>query len=198
MDSIQYKNHRGPAPISELTIDIEPKVSPQTAPGESAANVASSSATSTDLVSGSSVSASGPPLLCAHVTSAGRRCRLPVAENHNYLCARHRPARKAPPLDEALAKELFDSVENLASGYSVTIFLENVAWQFARRRLKRSDAVTLAYIGQLALNSQGAMERQTAIAKQDAIPVVRFDLDPEKKEEHAEEQEAEHLPPWRR
>ena len=85
------------------------------------------------------------------------------------------------------------------SGYSVTIFLENFAWQLARKLLKRSDAVTLAYIGQLALYGEAAMECQNRSSNEDAVPIVTFDgWGEEKKEEHAEQQEPEHLPPWRR
>jgi len=43
------------------------------------------------------------------------------------------------------------------------------------------------------------MERQSASSNENDVPSVRFDgWDEEKKEEHVEQQDAEHLPPWRR
>jgi hypothetical protein len=38
--------------------------------------------------------------------------------------------------------------------------LGNIAVQLARKRIKRADAIALAYISQLMLNSQTAMERE--------------------------------------
>jgi hypothetical protein len=101
-----------------------------------------------------------PSPFCQHVSTAGRRCRLPVAEDHRYLCAKHRPAQKARPDDEAIAAELLDGVEDFSSPASVNTFLGYIATALARKRIKRSDAVALAYVNQLILNSQAAIERE--------------------------------------
>jgi hypothetical protein len=42
----------------------------------------------------------------------------------------------------------------------VNTFLGNIATALARKRIKRSDAVALAYINQLILNSQAAIARE--------------------------------------
>ena len=43
------------------------------------------------------------------------------------------------------------------------------------------------------------MERQNRSSNEDTVPIVTFDgWGEEKKEEHAEPQDAEHIPPWRR
>jgi hypothetical protein len=42
----------------------------------------------------------------------------------------------------------------------VNTFLGNIATALARKRIKRSDAVALAYVNQLILNSQAAIERE--------------------------------------
>ncbi|HXT76862.1 MAG TPA: hypothetical protein VN780_11275 [Candidatus Eisenbacteria bacterium] len=50
--------------------------------------------------------------------------------------------------------------KDFASPAFVNTFLGNIATALARKRIKRSDAVALAYVNQLILNSQAGIERE--------------------------------------
>jgi hypothetical protein len=68
--------------------------------------------------------------------------------------------KKARPDDETIAAELLDGVEGFSSPASVNCFLGNIATALARKRIKRSNAVALAHVNQLILNSEAASERE--------------------------------------
>jgi hypothetical protein len=61
---------------------------------------------------------------------------------------------------EILAAELLAEIEDFSTARSVNFFLGNLAKQLARKRIARRDAIALAYISQLLLNSLPALERQ--------------------------------------
>jgi hypothetical protein len=107
-------------------------------------------------------STSEPSLFCQHVTHAGRRCRMLRAENHTSFCAYHaQPRKKRTDEDsEALADELFAAVEDFSNAENVSIFLENVVRQYARKRITRADAIAFGYLSQLHLNCLSAMEKE--------------------------------------
>jgi hypothetical protein len=93
----------------------------------------------------------------------GRRCRLPVTDEATGLCFRHFELRNGygvPPDPEVVADELLGSIEDFSSADSINLFLGNLVKQLARKRIARPDAIALAYIGQLLLNSLPAMEKQ--------------------------------------
>jgi hypothetical protein len=102
------------------------------------------------------------PVLCSHVSPAGRRCRMLPAKNHPSLCAHHarKSRRRHQPDDEALAAELLDSIDDFTSASSVNLFLGNLVKQLARKRIRRRDAIALAYLSQLLLNSLAAMDKE--------------------------------------
>jgi len=115
---------------------------------------------------------------CQHTNSRGHRCRMLIDNAHSNsngwkeenpkLCAYHlRKTSSAHPSDEAVAAELLGGIENFSSAASVNLFLGNLLKQVARRRIPRRDAVALAYISQLLLNSLPALERESE-AEQDA------------------------------
>ena len=109
-----------------------------------------------------STDAPSDPVLCSHVSPAGRRCRMLPAKNHPSLCAHHarKSRRRQQPDDEALAAELLDSIDDFTSAASVNLFLGNVVKQLARKRIQRRDAIALAYLSQLLLNSLAAMDKE--------------------------------------
>jgi len=79
------------------------------------------------------------------------------------LCFRHfelRNGHGAVPDPEVVADELLGSIENFSSADSINLLLSNLVKQLARKRIARPDAIALAYIGQLLLNSLPAMEKQ--------------------------------------
>ena len=61
---------------------------------------------------------------------------------------------------EVLAAELLGEIDDFSTARSVNFFLGNLAKQLARKRIARRDAIALAYISQLLLNSLPALERQ--------------------------------------
>jgi hypothetical protein len=94
---------------------------------------------------------------CEYLNRRGQRCRMLSAESG--LCTYH---ARAVSLEEsrdreALASEVFAGVSNLASPFGVNCFLANLINEVIQRRIGRRDAVALAYLSQLLLNSVSAM-----------------------------------------
>jgi hypothetical protein len=94
--------------------------------------------------------------LCKHISPAGRRCHM-LSVNGSGLCTLHFRRSQAVPDSEAVAAELLGSVEDFSSAAQVNLFLGNLVKQMARKRIARRDAIALAYISQLLLNSLSAM-----------------------------------------
>ena len=100
---------------------------------------------------------------CAHVTSAGRHCRM-LAGVDSDLCPHHaRPsARRAQEQRnaEALAADLLGPVQDFNTPGNVHCFLGNVVKQYATKRLDRRDALALGYLCQLLLSSFGEYRKR--------------------------------------
>jgi hypothetical protein len=64
---------------------------------------------------------------------------------------------------ETAAAELLASVSDFSDASSVNRFLGNLVKQVTLKRIQRRDAVTLAYICQLLLNSLGAINREESL-----------------------------------
>jgi hypothetical protein len=119
---------------------------------------------------------------CQHLTAAGRRCRKLRALGHPSFCERHAQPRSKPlPDDEALAAELLASVDDFTTAARVNLFIGNVVRQLARKRIQRRDAIALAYLSQLLLNSLSAMEREMINGR----PLLWVDRPDPEAEEHA-------------
>jgi hypothetical protein len=108
---------------------------------------------------------------CQHISPKGNRCHMLIDQNHRpangaarpTLCAYHADRLRAsvPPVDpEALAADLLGDIDDFSTAGSVNLFLGNLVKQLARKRIARRDAIALAYISQLLLNSLPALERQ--------------------------------------
>ncbi len=52
------------------------------------------------------------------------------------------------------------SIEDFSTADEINLFLGNLVKQFARKRIARQDAVALAYLCQLLLNSLPALRRE--------------------------------------
>jgi len=79
------------------------------------------------------------------------------------LCAYHADRLRAsvPVVDpEVLAADLLGEINDFSTAGSVNLFLGNLVKQLARKRIARRDAIALAYISQLLLNSLPALERE--------------------------------------
>jgi hypothetical protein len=108
---------------------------------------------------------------CQHKNSRGQRChmlidknhRLPDGENRSSLCPYHlaqSKAKEAVPDPETLAAELLADIEHFSTADNVNLFLGNLVKQLARKRIARRDAIALAYLGQLLLNSLPPMWKE--------------------------------------
>jgi hypothetical protein len=105
-----------------------------------------------------------PPALspCQHINGKGHRCHMFTNDPHSTLCSHHvRKQTKARQLqNEATANELLGDIADFSTADSVNVFLGNLVKQLAHKRIARRDAVALAYISQLLLNSLSALSRE--------------------------------------
>jgi hypothetical protein len=99
--------------------------------------------------------------LCSHFDTAGRRCHMLVMSAASDLCSYHAQRRlQAQRGSETAASELLACVSDFSDAASVNRFLGNLVKQVTLKRIPRRDAVTLAYICQLLLNSLSAINRE--------------------------------------
>jgi hypothetical protein len=85
------------------------------------------------------------------------------------LCAYHanRLSAAVPPVEpEVLAADLLGDIDDFSTADSVNLFLGNLVKQLARKRIARRDAIALAYLSQLLLNSIRALDRQFEAEKE--------------------------------
>lgn len=84
------------------------------------------------------------------------------AKNHPSLCAHHarQEHRRRRTDGETQADELLASIPDFTTAASINLFLGNLVRQFARKRIARRDAIAMAYLGQLLLNSLSALNRE--------------------------------------
>ena len=117
----------------------------------------------------------GNEVRCQHVDARGHRCRMFVAPAEKTfgsgtdsdladltsdLCAHHaRRLRDRQRAGQTAAAELLASVTDFGDAASVNRFLGNLLKLVAVRRIPRRDAIALAYISQLILNSQAVNDR---------------------------------------
>ena len=108
---------------------------------------------------------------CQHLNARGHRCRMlalpqreiAAGETQPRLCAYHSArisARAALPDPEAVARDLLRGVDDFSRAGSVNRFLANLLRQLARRRIPRRDALALAYISQLLINTLSPLQRE--------------------------------------
>lgn len=99
--------------------------------------------------------------LCKHIDGQGRRCRMLVMSIEADFCAYHAQRRlQTQRGSETAAAELLGCVSDFSDAASVNRFLGNLVKQVTLKRIPRRDAITLAYICQLLLNSLGAINRE--------------------------------------
>lgn len=104
---------------------------------------------------------------CAYITDAGRRCRLRVLDNQSGLCFRHFSLQQSAFAQDsqAAAIELLAGVRDFSSAGSINLYLGNIVRQLAHRRISRPDAVALAYLGQLLMNTLPALKREMSVTR---------------------------------
>lgn len=137
MESHRYKKHRG---AGAVTTQLAPTAKPTPSEPEAAEEAT----------------------LCRHLDARGHRCRMLSAPN-GELCAHHaQRLARSTPANDVLTAELLSSIEDFSTAASVNQFLGNLTKQLVRKRIQRRDAIALAYLSQLLLNSLSAMSREEA------------------------------------
>jgi hypothetical protein len=108
---------------------------------------------------------------CRYTDTKGRRCNMLPTDDHSSLCPHHirQAAKRERREQEAAANELLDGIDDFANADSINLFLGNLVKQLAHKRIARRDALALAYVSQLLLNSLTALDRQYQ-AEQAAAP----------------------------
>src|SRR5437879_2366201 len=101
--------------------------------------------------------------LCRHVDGRGHRCRMLVMSPTATLCSHHAQRRLQTQRGSEAAAELLARVSDFSDAASVNRFLGNLVKQVTLKRIPRRDAITLAYICQLLLNSLGAINREDSL-----------------------------------
>jgi hypothetical protein len=88
---------------------------------------------------------------------------MPATDSAASLCSEHAPRQENPqqtPDPETLAAELLGEIVNFTTADSVNLFLGNLVKQLARQRIARRDAIALAYLCQLLLNSLTPLRKE--------------------------------------
>jgi hypothetical protein len=106
-----------------------------------------------------------PEARCRCTTADGRRCRMPVAPGHHSLCLPHRQRQEKESGAEALAAELLGPFEEFNTATAVNHALGKLFSLAAQGRVAPRNAAVLAYIGQLLLNSLGAVRHEAQLAR---------------------------------
>src|SRR5579859_5092756 len=102
-----------------------------------------------------------PKQQCQHISPRGQRCRMLRAADHVSLCTHHLgQATAAQPDTEVLDAELLGSLKDFSTAESVNQLLSNLVKQLARKRIARLDAIAMAYMCQLLLNSLPPLKRE--------------------------------------
>jgi hypothetical protein len=103
---------------------------------------------------------------CHHTSADGRRCRMLRAEDDPSLCPDHRRQQFPPHMaPEAIAAELLRSIENLQTATAVNLVLGRLFALVASQRIAPRQALILAYIGQLLLNSVPVVGKEMTFAE---------------------------------
>ena len=100
--------------------------------------------------------------LCAYRSKTGNRCRMLAIDPDSPFCPHHYSQNLKRQRRESAARAnlLLGSMRQFPTAEHVNCVLGNLLTQLAFGRIDRKDAVTLAYVSQLLLNTYPAMERE--------------------------------------
>jgi hypothetical protein len=123
-----------------------------------------------------------PQTQCQHRTKDRKRCQMPTGElsqlclhhqrtaaNEIYQSIESRRPEKDPAQIAALATALLTNTNNLSDPAQVNQFLANLLNQLAHNNISRKNAIAMAYISQLLLNSISVKHRQARDAQTDKL-----------------------------
>lgn len=100
--------------------------------------------------------------VCTYLNARGGRCRMLTLGPEFPFCPDHtrKEALRRRREQEALAKKLFEDIPSCATAGSINAFLDNLLRQMALQRIDRKDAIAMAYVSQLLLQSLRPLERE--------------------------------------
>ena len=142
---------------------------------------------------------------CTFTTSDGRRCTLLVYSGHSSLCHQHlRKELEATPPSEDIAAGILSSIQNFQSATAINAALGKIFALLAAGRIKRQDALTMAYMCQLMLQTLKEFKHEIRLTTYGQIferdllsvlnartPLEEFVFPPESEEDEENEQDAE-------
>jgi hypothetical protein len=100
--------------------------------------------------------------VCTFVNAKGGRCRMLTLSPEFPLCPDHmrKEALRQRRQQEALAKDLLSDIRHFTTADDINLFLGNLLRQMAHNRIDRKDAIAMAYVSQLLLNTLTPLRRQ--------------------------------------
>ena len=86
---------------------------------------------------------------------------MSIVHPDETLCPDHLNKQSRAELlhTQSVSSSLFENLHDFSSPTAVNVFLGNLLRETALKRIDRKDAITLAYIGQLLLNSHANLDR---------------------------------------
>ena len=107
---------------------------------------------------------------CTTQASDGRRCSSLLYPGHSTLCHHHlRQQLNSAPPSEDIAADLLDSIQNFQSATAVNAALGKILAMLAAGRIKRQDAIAMAYICQLMLQSLKGFKHEILLTTYEKI-----------------------------
>jgi hypothetical protein len=90
---------------------------------------------------------------CTHLTANGRRCQAPFAPNHTALCAQHALQDLQLHDSKVVTEEILGPLCDFRSAFSINRALGKLFTITAENRIPVRNALALAYIGQLMIQT---------------------------------------------
>jgi len=106
---------------------------------------------------------------CTTLASDGRRCSSFVYPGHSTLCHHHLRQQLDGASSEDIATDLLDSIQNFQSATAVNAALGKILAMLASGRIKRQDAIAMAYICQLMLQSLKGFKHEILLTTYEKI-----------------------------
>ena len=104
------------------------------------------------------------PALCQFAFADGRRCRMTRHKDHGYLCLFHARDEQQLLESQRLGAELSATLTgHFLNAADINHVLGKLFTALAQNRISQRNAHTLAYIGQLMLQSIPNVKRETRI-----------------------------------
>jgi hypothetical protein len=146
---------------------------------------------------------------CTFTTSDGRRCRSFTYPGHASLCHQHlRKELDGAPPSEDIAADILSSIHNFQSAAAINAALGRIFALLAAGRIKRQEALSLAYMCQLMLQSLKGFKHEICLTTYEKIferdllrvlnartPLEEFVFPPPQEEAVQEEAAPEETPP---